>query len=137
MLGFFSNFEFRYSNLRFTETGFALLVFFSVFSFAAGAAALDLSFAWDANRDPVLGYRLYSREAGEPYGDEPAWEGPDTRCTIFNLDADRVYYFVLRAYNGYGESRNSVELRYPPGSRSGGGGCIIAVSACGFRPGVR
>ena len=123
------------------RVGLALLSVFSVFSLAAVAAALDLSFAWDANKDYVEGYRLYSRENGQPYDDEePAWEGTDTRCTVFNLDDDGVYYFVLRAYNAYGESMNSVELRYPPASRSGGGGgggCMIAVSARGFPPGSR
>ena len=115
------------------RVGLALLSVFSVFSLAAVAAALDLSFAWDANKDHVEGYRLYSRENGQPYDDEePAWEGSvtDTSCTVFNLDADGVYYFVLRAYNAYGESKNSVELRYPPASRSsgGGGGCMISAS---------
>ena len=114
--------------------------FLSVLFFATAASALDLSFAWDANRDPVDGYRVYCREEGEPYDYEvPAWEDSETTCTIFDLEDGGVYYFLVRAYNAYGESRNSVELRYPPlassGSSGGGGGCMISSSACGLHIG--
>ena len=63
-------------------------------------------------------------------------------CTIYGLDDETNYYFVVRAYNELGESGNSNEASsggddLGPGTGIGtgvgtgteGGGCFIA-SAC-------
>lgn len=120
-----------------------LLMPFPLFC-SSDAAALDLSFEWDANKDQVDGYRIFCREQGEEYDySSPCWEGPTTNGTIYNLNEDTAYYFVLRAYNAFGESRNSIELMHPPPSTSssrsssgkggGGGGCFISFVVEGSR----
>ena len=103
------------------------LVFFLVCVFVSTtASALSLSFAWDENMDYVEGYRLFYRMQGESYDfSEPAWEGTETTCTLYDLDDDNVYYFVVKAYNAYGLSRSSNEVRWPQESS---GGCLINAS---------
>jgi Fibronectin type III domain len=84
------------------------------------AHALEVSFAWDPNVDPVDGYRVYSRQEGQTYNySQPAWQGPSTTCTISNLADGVTYYFVARAYNAYGESGDSNEAVYQVGSSVG------------------
>lgn len=115
----------------------SVILFFLFFTLTPKtAAALSLSFAWDANTDYVEGYRLYYRMQGESYDySEPEWEGDETTCTIRNLDNGGVHFFVLRAYNVFGESVNSRELRWPQrsGGGGGGGGCLIKASRGAFR----
>ncbi|UCE34982.1 MAG: fibronectin type III domain-containing protein [Deltaproteobacteria bacterium] len=101
--------------------------------------ALDITLAWDASSSDVDGYRAFYREPGHSYDySQPAWEGWETTCTIYGLDEETTYYFVVRAYNDLGESGNSNEASSAdPGTGIGtgvgtgaeAGGCFIA-SAC-------
>jgi hypothetical protein len=75
----------------------------------------DLSFAWNASALPDLaGYRLFCRQQGQTYDDNnPVWQGTEITCTISGLIENTTYYFVLTAYDIYGnESENSVEWCY-------------------------
>ena len=67
-------------------------------------SALEITLIWDSNNEPDLaGYRVYVREEGEAFDyDRPDWEGPETNCTIQGLDDDTQYYFVVRAFDTYG-----------------------------------
>ena len=81
-----------------------------------GAVALDVTLIWDANTEPDLaGYRLYVREREKTFDyDLPEWEGPETICTIQDLDEDTHYSFVVRAFDSAGnESGDSNEIGLP------------------------
>jgi hypothetical protein len=109
--------------------------------------ALDITLAWDSSSSDVDGYKTYYREAGHSYDYSlPAWEGWETTCTIYGLNDETTYYFVVRAYNELGESGNSNEASSAGpgtgpdigpstgigtglGTGAEAGGCFIA-SAC-------
>jgi hypothetical protein len=76
---------------------------------------VDVTLSWGANsEEDVAGYRVFDRLQGEPYNyNDPAWEGTDTTCTIYNLDDDSTYYFVVRAFDtSENESADSNEVSY-------------------------
>ena len=104
-----SNSKFFFS----VSTIFALLAFTFIHISANTVSAVQVTLAWDANSEPDLaGYRAFLREEGQIYEyNNPAWEGIETTCTIFDLDEGTPYYFVVRAYNTSGiESGNSNEV---------------------------
>ena len=73
----------------------------------------EVTLAWDANDPTPTGYRIYQRLDDQTYDDaQPVWEGTDTSCTIYNLEYDTAYYFVVRAYSGDTESGDSNEVTY-------------------------
>jgi hypothetical protein len=102
---------------------------------ANSSLALDITLAWDPSSSDVDGYRVFYREAGHAYSYyQPAWEGWETTCTIYGLDDEASYFFVVRAYNELGESGNSNEASSSGagtgvGTAPEAGGCFIA-SAC-------
>ena len=85
-----------------------------------GKIAVEL--AWERNDEVDLeGYRVFRREEGLDYDyNAPAWEGydpndSDPNCVVRNMEEGKVYYFVARAFDTWGnESENSNEVRYPP-----------------------
>lgn len=81
------------------------------------SAATQISFEWDPNSETdLVGYRIFAREQSQSYDySNPAWEGSDTYCTIYNVDDTKTYCFVARAFDrdGY-ESENSIELCSEP-----------------------
>ena len=82
---------------------------------AQNVYSLDVTLAWDPNSENDLaGYRIFYREEGQSYNyEEPAWEGSETTCTIYNLDDNTTYYFVARAFDiGDSESGDSNEACY-------------------------
>lgn len=81
------------------------------------ACPVDVTLAWDANTEENLaGYKIFYRENGQSYDYyNPAWEGADTICTIYNLDDNAAYFFVARAFDTSGnESGDSNEVYYQP-----------------------
>jgi hypothetical protein len=103
------------TNSRFVHSyplSLALLALIFTFLVPVTASPADVTLAWDGNSGPVEGYRIYGREYSESYNyDNPEWEGPDTTCTISGLLEGVAYYFVARAFNEFGESNNSNEVR--------------------------
>ena len=99
---------------------------------AHSSIALDITLAWDPSSSEVDGYKAFCREAGQNYDySQPAWEGWETTCSIYGLDDETSYYFVVRAYNDLGESGNSNEASSAGdgtevGTAAEGGGCFIA-----------
>ena len=108
--------------------------------FASSAAAsepIDITLAWDANKEVVAGYGVYVRhgEPGPPYeylGDVYVSELADPNnpmVTLTELGTDAVYYFAVTAFDNEGdESRHSKQLCVEVQGRSiavcdsGGGG---------------
>ncbi len=69
--------------------------------------------AWDPNDPAPDGYRIYQRVEGQAYDySQPSWTGAGTAGTVYNLDYDTSYYFVVRAYAGGAESTDSNEVSF-------------------------
>jgi PKD repeat protein len=86
---------------------------FLIFSFsmvlADNAISADLTLAWDANGEPVGGYKLYVGPSSGNYTSSVD-VGNNTTYTQTDLEAGETYYFVVTAYNTYGESGYSNEV---------------------------
>ena len=98
--------------LRFIFFALSMLFFSSQYAHSA-----DITFEWNPNTEPDLaGYRIFCRQEGQSYDyNDPAWEGIETTCTIYNLDDKTTYYFVARAFDTFGnESADSDEVWYDP-----------------------
>ena len=121
---------------------FALLAFALIFTFPCISSAAQVTLEWDENTEPDLaGYRVFCRQVGQNYDyNNPAWEGNDTACTIYDLDDNITYYLVARAFDFSGkESGNSNEVVYSelppeidtnPGDSCGPGKIIDCVGNC-------
>jgi hypothetical protein len=79
----------------------------------------EVTLAWDPVEPIPDGYRLYQRKEGQSYDDtQPCWTGADTTGTVYNLEWDTTYYFVVRAYVSDQESANSNEVTLLSGSQT-------------------
>ncbi|BBO78132.1 hypothetical protein DSCW_55490 [Desulfosarcina widdelii] len=73
----------------------------------------EVTISWDPNDPTPEGYRIFQRTEGESYEySQPCWTGSDTQGTVYNLDWNTTYYFVVRAYEGDLESADSEEVSY-------------------------
>jgi len=73
----------------------------------------EVTISWAPNDPTPEGYRIFQRAEGEAYDySQPCWTGSDTQGTVYNLDWDTTYYFVVRAYEGDLESADSEEVSY-------------------------
>ena len=123
-----------------TETSkFALLSTAMLFCFLGLANARDVTLAWTS--DPTVdGYKMYYKTGspGPPYdgieaaeGDSPIDVGWTAEFTLRALSDNDDYYFVITAYNEYGESGYSNEVTTARSasvsSGGGGGGCFISA----------
>ena len=128
-------------------------VLFFASEIAAYQTAYQITLGWDANTEPDLeGYILY----GNQWSPCPPYDYIDTypvteladplnpRVKVTDLEKDVIYYFVVTAYDTDGNESDFSNIispegdAYCPSSRgheggSGGGGCLITTSACGFR----
>ncbi len=106
-----------------TKTILNTLALLLVFS-SASALAAEVTLTWDPVDIPSIGYRLYQRTSLHQDFEE-VWSGSNTLQTISGLEIGTAYYFVVRAFKGDRESKNSNQLKYTPtdttsGSPSGG-----------------
>ena len=128
----------------FKTIGFVVLNIALLMLWVIPVNALDVTLAWDA--DPAVdGYKVYykSGSSGPPYdgigaaeGDSPIDVGWVDEFTLRALSDDEDYYFVITAYNQYGESgysnevttAKSVSVTTSSGAvGGGGGGCFISA----------
>jgi hypothetical protein len=131
-----------------------ILLFLFIFScFVSSLHAMDITLQWTPNNEPdVAGYKVFFREQSQSYNyNAPYWETIEAKCTIYDLDLTKTYYFVVRAVDidGFTSSNsNEVILREGTAENSvgngaigggGGGGCFIATAAYGslLEPHVR
>jgi hypothetical protein len=116
---------------------------------------MDITLQWTSNSEPhVAGYKVYYREQHQIYDyNTPYWETIEPKCTIYDLDTTKTYYFVVRAFDNDGVTSdnsnevmlqegtpvNSVVNEVGAGGGGGGGGCFIATAAYGslLEPHVR
>jgi len=104
----------------------AILVLLLI-SYTGQYGAAEVTLAWDQNPETnILGYKSYYKagSGGPPYNGTGADQGlsPITlliedladpnnpEFTLTGLDDNEVYYFVITAYNSYGESGYSNEV---------------------------
>jgi K319L-like, PKD domain len=91
-----------------------LLFILLLFGFVSQVYAVDVTLQWNSCSEPDLaGYRLFFREKGQAYDyTNPALEVTESWCTLDNLDENKTYYFVVRAFDINGlESGDSNEVR--------------------------
>ena len=138
---------------RSTNLKFILLFHFIFCFFVSSLHAMDITLQWTPNNESdVVGYKVYYRELSQSYDyNAPYWETIEPKCTIYDLDTEKTYYFVVRAFDNDGfTSSNSNEVMLQEGTPvnsvgndvgggGGGGGCFIATAAYGslLEPHVR
>jgi hypothetical protein len=82
-----------------------------VTSLSAHAGTI-VQFAWDANAEPVSGYRLYWGQASRQY--ITSNQVTTTTASVSNLVAGQKYYFAVTAFNADQESLPSAEVTFTP-----------------------
>lgn len=133
---------------QFKHFNLVLLFFLIFFGFTPLIHAMDITLQWTPNDEPGLaGYQVFYREKDQSYDySVPYWETVEPECTIYDLDLEKTYYFVVRAFDIEGntsDNSNEVVLREGTplnnvdnavdsgGGGGGGGGCFIATAAYG------
>jgi hypothetical protein len=138
---------------RSTNLKLILLFLFIFCFFVSSLHAMDITLQWAPNKEPdVTGYKVFLREKSQSYNyNAPYWETIEAKCTIYDLDTTKTYYFVVKAFDIDGfTSSNSNEVGLIEGTAvnsvgngaiggGGGGGCFIATAAYGslLEPHVR
>ena len=95
-------------------------------------ASCEVTLQLDTSNQGAEGYQVFGREEGQDFDYEaPWWQGDSSfdRCTIDDLDENKTYYFVARAFSGDDVSGDSNEVRFAYGDRIDGGqsgsGCFL------------
>ena len=83
------------------------------FGLVSPVYAVNVTLEWVPNSEPNLaGYRVFYREKGQSYDySNPSLEIAEASCNINNLDENKTYYFVVRAFDTRGfETGDSNEV---------------------------
>lgn len=99
-----------------------LFFIFSFVCFVTSGYAMDVTLKWIPNNELNLaGYSVYYRQEGQSYDyTNPYWETTDPTCTIYDLDENKTYYFIVRAFSVEGfQSGDSNEVRFEAGTTTG------------------
>jgi PKD repeat protein len=109
-----SKYRFHYSFLFWFIFSTLTLIFFPAYD---ASASTEVVLEWTPNSEPDLaGYKVFCREEGQAYNyTNASWSGTDNYCTIYDLDENKTYCFVARAYDRKGlESGDSDEVCHIP-----------------------
>jgi hypothetical protein len=86
---------------------------------APGAVSADPKLVWDASSGDVTGYRVYyGLSAGSHPTSQSVGNVTEYPMSSLPLEESRTYYFVVRAYNGAGESGDSNEISWVAADRT-------------------
>jgi hypothetical protein len=78
-----------------------------------GAVFADPRLVWDASSGDVTGYRVYyGLSQGSHPNSQSVGNVTEYPLSGLSLEESRTYYFVVRAYNGAGESGDSNEISW-------------------------
>ncbi len=111
---------------------FSFFALLSLFFAAQALQAAEVTLAWDANTDPVAGYRLYYGHASRSYASSVD-VGNVTTYTWTGLAEGQTYYFAVTAYNASNvESAPSEELLCHTITASSGPGGSVSPSGTVF-----
>ena len=89
-------------------------ILMSTFILAGNAHSGGVTLAWDEvvqPDNPVEGYRVYYGTDGQSYPNK-GYDDTETTCTISGLNPGQKYYFVVTAYNSFGDSDYSDPVSY-------------------------
>ncbi len=105
-------------------------IFCVAFLLGAVAFGAQVHLAWDPSSGQVDGYRIYY---GTTPGSHPTRVevGNVTDYLVTGLQDATTYYFVVRAYNQYGESGDSNEVSWYSGDASGTARTVTFGNASG------
>lgn len=79
----------------------------------SGAALADPRLVWDASSGEVTGYRVYyGLSQGSHPNNQSVGKVTEYALSGLPLEESRTYYFVVRAFNGAGESGDSNEISW-------------------------
>jgi len=114
MLGKFSKYTFNFGFIFWFVLLTSALIFLPAYD---ASASTEVVLEWTPNTEPDLaGYKVFCREDGQSYNyTTPSWSGTDNYCTIYDLNENKTYCFVARAYDSEGfESGDSEEVCHIP-----------------------
>ena len=93
-----------------------LFTLFFIIAFPAISYALcEATLEWDPTNSSAHGYYVFGREEDQDYNyDEPWWQGDHSfsSCTIEDLEENKTYFFVVRAFANDDMSADSNEVRF-------------------------
>ena len=114
MFGKLGKYRFNYGVIFWLVLLTSTLIFFPAYD---ASASTEVVLEWTPNSEPDLaGYKVFCREENQSYDyTNPSWSGTDNFCTIYDLDENKKYCFVARAYDSEGfESGDSDEVCHIP-----------------------
>jgi len=114
MFGKISKYTFNYGIVFWLVLSTSALIFFPAYD---ASASTEVVLEWTPNSETDLaGYEVFCREDGKSYDyTNPSWSGTDNYCTIYELDENKKYCFVARAFDSEGfESGDSEEVCHIP-----------------------
>jgi len=114
MFGKLGKYRFNYGVIFWLVLLTSTLIFFPAYDVSAST---EVVLEWTPNSEPDLaGYKVFCREENQSYDyTNASWSGTDNFCTIYDLDENKKYCFVARAYDSEGfESGDSDEVCHIP-----------------------